>query len=63
MFSVDDGIEPVFSNRTEHVCDENGLISRVDIRTRLNRLDCNKAPGRDKLTHIEKLLRTIISCA
>ena len=55
VFSVDDGIEPVFSNRTEHVCDENGLISRVDIRTRLNRLDCNKAPGRDKLSqHILK---------
>ena len=50
MFSVDDGNEPFFSNRSEYVCDEKGLISRVDIRTRLNKLDCNKAPGRDKVS-------------
>lgn len=26
VFSVDAGIEPFFGNRTEYVCDENGLV-------------------------------------
>ena len=42
VFSVDDGIEPVFANRTEFICSDE---SRSDIILRLEKLDCNKAPG------------------
>ena len=50
VFSVDDGTDPAFDERTEQVCDVIGLIKREDIKTRLNKLDCNKAPGRDKVS-------------
>ena len=50
VFSLDDGKDPVFVARTEKVCDVIGLIKREDIEARLNKLDCNKAPGRDKIS-------------
>jgi hypothetical protein len=49
VFSVDDGTEPVFENRTEFVCDEEEIINRTEILNRLKKLDCNKAPGGDKI--------------
>jgi len=55
VFSMDDGNEPIFENRTEYLCSEEGIISRCDLLERLNRLDCSKAPGRDKVSqHILK---------
>ena len=55
VFSVDDGIEPVFANRTEFICSDESIISRSDIIFRLKKLDCNKAPGGDKITqHVLK---------
>ena len=49
VFSVDDGSEPFFGNRTEFVCPEEELIIRQDIIDRLNNLNCAKAPGRDQV--------------
>ena len=55
VFSVDDGLEPNFENRTEFICPDEGIISRSDIINRLKKLDCSKAPGGDKLTqHVLK---------
>ena len=50
VYSVDDGSEPDFENRTEFLCPENNLISRLDIMERLDKLNCTKAPGRDQVT-------------
>ena len=64
VFSLDDGNEPIFENRTEHLCSEEGIISRSDLLARLNRLDCNKAPGRDKVSqHILKNCSVELSVA
>ena len=55
VFSVDDGLEPNFENRTQFICSDEGIICRSDIINRLKKLDCNKAPGGDKLTqHVLK---------
>ena len=50
VFSVDDGSEPVFENRTDQVCGDEGIISKGDIIIRLNNLDCDKSAGVDKVT-------------
>ena len=51
VFSVDDDDSvPVFENRTEHVCSNERLISRVDIANRLKSLDPDKSAGVDKVT-------------
>ncbi len=64
VFSMDDGNEPIFENRTEYLCSEEGIISRCDLLERLNRLDCSKAPGRDKVSqHILKNCSVEISVA
>ena len=49
VFSVDDGCEPVFENRTEQVCSAEELVCRSDIIKRLNKLNSDKAPGIDKV--------------
>ncbi len=52
---MDDGLEPNFENRTQFICSGEGIICRSDIINRLKKLDCNKAPGGDKLTqHVLK---------
>ena len=64
VFSVDDGIEPVFDNRTEQICADEEIIRRSDIINRLNKLDCNKAPGGDKFSqHVLKNCSDELSCA
>ena len=64
VFSVDDGIEPVFANRTEFICSDESIISRSDIILRLEKLDCNKAPGGDNITqHVLKNCSESLSCA
>ena len=50
VFSVEDGLEPVFEDRTQHVCSEEGIVLKSDIKARLNRMDCTKSPGRDMVS-------------
>jgi hypothetical protein len=64
VFSRDDGSEPIFQTRTDHVCCDEDLISKGDIINRLNNLDSDKSAGVDKVTqHVLKNCSTQISGA
>jgi len=64
VFSMENGNEPIFENRTKYLCSEESIISRCDLLARLNRLDCSKVPGRIKVSqHILKNCSVEISVA
>ena len=50
VFSVENGFEPVFEERTQYVCSEEGIVLKSDIKARLNRMDCVKSPGRNMVS-------------
>ena len=50
VFSVDDGLDTFFENRTNFICCEEELIKRKNIIERLDKLDCNKSSGADGIS-------------
>ena len=58
VFTVDEGDAQEFGKRTEFTCNGDGIINRQDILVRLNKLNCEKAPGGDGVTQ-----RVLMNCS